>query len=219
MTPYAPLPTGSTAADLLAWWRQRARTDRVATGYYTTCRMALAELGPEARLREINALTLHADDLVRLAVDGCWFGLSEPSRHHHTLRLRRALGLFSAALGMQGSAPATTSRPDTRSAPTPPPNPIVVDNAEGYDTAGASPELIAYLASDEAVISAAIAALDAAALEAASTSTENLAVLSAAVSAFEAALAEAGVASARIPAAAAALIAYIYRNASSPDAQ
>lgn len=218
MTSYAPLPTGSTAADLLAWWRQRARTDRVATGYYTTCRMALAELGSEAQLRGIDVLALQADELARLAVDGCWFGLSEPSRHHHILRLRRALGLFKAALEMNRSAPAPASPPATRPAPSPS-EPNVMDSAGDWDSAGVTPELIAYLASDEAVISAAIEALDAAGIEAASTSTENSAVLSAAICGLEAALVEAGVASARIPATAAALIAHIYRHAGFPDAQ
>jgi len=217
MTPYAPSPSGSTAADLLAWWRQRARTDRVATGYYTTCQMVLAELGPAAQLRGISALTLRAEDLARLAVDGCWYGLSEASRYHHELRLRRALRLFSSALGVDRNAPAMACPPTTRPAPTTS-APIVTDSAAAWDSAGVVPGLIAYLASDEAVLSATIAALDAAGFEAASPTTENLAVLSAAISALETALMEAGVASARIPATAAALTAYIYRNASSPDA-
>lgn len=218
MTPYASPPTGSTAADLLAWWRRRARTDHVATGYYTTCQMVLAELGPEAQLRGISALTLRVEDLARLAVDGCWFGLSEPSRHHHTLRLRRALRLFSFALGVDRSTPATAFPSVTRPASSPS-APIVMESVEGWDSAGVVPELIAYLASDEAVLSATSAALDAAGLEAASPSTENLAVLSAAIIALEAALIEAGVASVRIPATAAALTAYVYRYASPPDAQ
>jgi len=218
MTPYAPPPTGSTAADLLAWWRQRARTDRIATGYYTTCQMVLAEMGAEAQLRGISALTLRAEDLARLAVDGCWFGLSEPSRRRHELRLRRALRLFNSALRVDRSAPATARPAITRPAPSTS-APIVMDSAAGWDSAGVVPGLIAYLACDEAVLSATITVLDAAGIEAASPTTENLAVLSAAISALEAALMEAGVASARIPATAAALTAYIYRNASSPQAE
>lgn len=212
MTFHAPDPTGSTAADLLAWWRQRARTDRVATGYYTACRMAFAELGSEAQLGAISALALNADDLARRAADGCWFGLSEPSRQHQTLRLRRALGLFSAALGMHDTAPGMASRPVTRPA-TSPSNLIAMDNPGGFDSAGALPKLIANLVSDAVVFSAVTRVLDVAGPVAVSASPENLAALSAAISALENTLAEAGVASERIPATAAALTAYVYRNA------
>ncbi|MBS2545391.1 hypothetical protein KGQ19_00765 [Catenulispora sp. NL8] len=211
MTSYAPPPTGGTAADLLAWWQQRARTDRVATSYYTACDMALSELGSESQLREISALTLYVDDLARRAADGCWLGLSESARHHQTLRLRRALSLFSAALRMYGGAPAATSRllPKPAAGTL---TPAVLDGGGEDSSLVAAPEPIAHLVSDEWVLSAATAVLDAASSVAASTSLENLAALSAAISALETALAEAGVAPERIPATAAALTAYIHRR-------
>jgi hypothetical protein len=211
MTFHSALPTGSTAADLLAWWRQRARTDRIATGYYTTCRDALAEFGSEAQLRRIDALKLHADDLARQAVNGCWAGLSEPSRHHQALRLRRALGLFGAAFRMCSGTPLTIPHPVARPAPGSSAADMM-DSAGNYDSAGIAPELIAYLISDEAVLSAATTVCDAAGLVAATTSSENLAVLSAAISELETALAEAGIGSERIPATAAALTAYTHRH-------
>lgn len=211
MTHYALAPAGCTAADLLAWWRQRARTDATAASYFATCRAALSHLGAEADLRKISTLSLNLDQLAAQATGGCWAELPPASHHHQRLRLRRAVRLFHAAVEQYGTETAPTSRPGTE-AFTAPTIPALMDSAGECDWAGATPELIAYLVSDEAVVLAATAVLDAAGLVAASALPENLAVLNAAISALETALAEAGVAFEGIPAVAAALTAYIHRN-------
>lgn len=157
----------------------------------------------DAQLRRINALTLHADGLARQAANGCWSGLSEPSLHHQTLRLRRTLCLFGAAFRLCSGEPATTSRPPTRPA-SGLSGADMMDSARDYDSAGVTPELIAYLVSDMAVLAAATMVCDVAGPVAASASPENLAALSTAISELETALAEAGIALERIPATAAA---------------
>ena len=211
MTPYAPAPAGCTAADLLVWWRQRARTDITAASYFAVCRAALSQLGTEADLRQISTLSLTLDQLAAHAAAECWAELPPASRHHQRLRLRRAVRLFHAAVEQHCTESAPRA-PTGTEAVTAQDIPALMDRTREHDSAGAAPELIVYLASDETVLSAATVVLDTAGVVASCASPENLAVLRVAVSGLEAALAEAGVASQRIPATAAALTAYIHRN-------
>lgn len=204
MTQYAPAPTGLSAADLLLWWQERARTDSAATAYYATVRVALAELGTERELRQISAVRLDPDRLVDTAAAGCWAALGAPSLHHRRLRLRRALRLFRTAIEHHGADPTPHAVID-RHVPT------AADSAEQYSSEDASPALIAYLAADDTVVPLAHAVLDAADRVVADASPGHLAALSAAVDALGTAVAEAGVAPERIPAATAALTAHFLR--------
>ncbi|WP_194890921.1 hypothetical protein [Catenulispora pinisilvae] len=204
MTQYAPAPAGPSAADLLAWWQERARADAAAVVYYATVRVALAELGAETELRQISASRLDPDRLVDTAAAGCWAGLAAPSLHHRRLRLRRALGLFRAAIEQHGPEAAPRAVTDRRV-------PIETDSARQDNFEDAAPALIAYLADDDTVAPLARAVLDAADRVASDTTADHLAALSAAVDALGAAVAEAGVAPERVPAAAAALTAHIHR--------
>ena len=215
MAPYASAPTGLSAADLLAWWRQRARTDTTAVSYFAACRAALSQVGTETDLREISTLSLNLDRLTAQAMTGCWAELPPASRHHESLRLRRAVRLFHAAVEQHSTESVPMPRLATE-IPTERAAPFLTDSAGEYDDSDSTAALVSYLADDETVTAYARKLLEAAGLEAASASTENRAVLSAAISALEAALVEAGVASARIPATAAALTAYIHRNAPRP---
>jgi hypothetical protein len=204
MTQYAPAPTGLSAADLLAWWQERARTDAAATAYYATVRVALAELGTEPELRQISALRLDPDRLADTAAAGCWAALAAPSLHHRRLRLRRALRLFREAIEQHGPDLAPHAVTDRRL-------PAATDSAEQYSGEDASPALITYLATDDTVVPLAHAVLDAADRVVADASPDHLAALSAAVDALGVAVAEAGVAPERIPAATAALTAHLLR--------
>jgi hypothetical protein len=204
MTQYAPAPTGLSAADLLAWWQERARTDSTATAYYATVRVAMVELGTEPELRQISALRLDPDCLVDTAAAGCWAGLAAPSLHHRRLRLRRALWLFRTAIERHGPDPARRAVTDRRV-------PIETDSAGQDSFEDAAPALIAYLADDDTVAPLARAVLDAADRVASDTTADHLAALAAAVEALGVAVAAAGVAPERAPAAAAALTAHIHQ--------
>ncbi|MEY9858547.1 hypothetical protein ABH935_004162 [Catenulispora sp. GAS73] len=204
MTQYAPAPAGPSAADLLAWWQERARADAAAAVYYATVRVALAELGAEPELRQISALRLDPDRLVDAAAAGCWAGLAAPSVHHRRLRLRRALGLFRAAIEQHGPEADPRAVTDRRV-------PIETDSAGQDSFEDAAPALIAYLADDDTIVPLARAVLDAADHVASDATADHLAALSAAVNALGTAVAEAGVAPERVPAAAAALTGHIHR--------
>lgn len=208
-TPYAPAPTGCTAADLLAWWRQRARTDTTAVSYFTACRTALSQVGTEADLRKISTLSLNLDQLAAQAAVGCWAELPPASRHHQTLRLRRAVRLFHAAVEQHGTecAPTPTSGMEaaTRSVP------ALTDNAGEYDDAGSLAALVAYLAGDETVSACAHTLLEAAGLVADDATADNLATLADAVDALRIAVIRAGVTAERVATVSAALTAHIHR--------
>jgi hypothetical protein len=211
MTAYAPTPTGSTAADLLAWWRLRARAHRAAAGYYLTCRTALAQLGTETELRRVNALTLDPDRLADAAAATCWADLPAPSRHHHRLQLRRAVTLFNAAVDQHGTGPAAPARHASDGIV-----PGLVDNAGEYDDQSNTPALIAYLAADPDVAALARALLNTADRVAAEASPQNLTNLADAVAVLGAAVADAGVPADRVPPVTAALTAHIHRFGDNP---
>lgn len=209
-TPYAPVPTGCTAADLLAWWRQRARTDPTAVSYFAVCRTALSYVGTKTNLRAISTLSLNLDQLAAHAAAGCWAELPPASRHHQTLRLRRAVRLFHAAVEQHGTESEPTLRSsaatvEARAVP------ALTESAGEYDDSNSTAALVSYLADDETVIVRARALLEAADLVAKDATTDNLATLSAAVEALEGAVTRAGVAPERAPAVSAALSAYVHR--------
>jgi hypothetical protein len=208
-TPYAPAPAGYTAADMLAWWRQRARMDTTAVSYFAACRTALSHVGTETDLREISTLSLNLDRLAAQAAAGCWAELPPASRHHERLRLRRAVRLFHAAIEQHGTEPAPTSRSGT-AAVTRRAVPLLMDSAGEYDDSDSTAALISYLADDEAVTGYARKLLEAADLVANEVTPDSLATLACAVEALEAAVTRAGVTAERAPAVSAALTAHVH---------
>src|SRR5882672_4182509 len=105
MTRTAPTPPGCSAADLLNWWRERARTEPATSGYYAACVQALACLGTPAELASLDARTLDIDLLITAATIRCWTGLPATGQHHEARRLRRAVAMFRAALSEAGTVP------------------------------------------------------------------------------------------------------------------